>query len=104
MCCVFLCVISNQSTSKKTKGPSDTKVPRLEMCISIISLSKIAHQMWRDHPIQPKKQDNRKSSGGGDCTLQGRWGVGQNLKKEEGGQYRDGGLHKKRGLGPLCQL
>ena len=25
------------------------KVPRLDMLKSIISLSKIAHQMWRDH-------------------------------------------------------
>ena len=33
------------------QGPSDTNVPRLDMCRSIISLSKIVHQMWRDHPF-----------------------------------------------------
>ena len=32
-------------------GPSGTKLPRLPMCRSIISLSKIIHQMWRDHPF-----------------------------------------------------
>ena len=31
------------------KGPSGTKVPRLNKCRYIISLSKIAYQMWYDH-------------------------------------------------------
>ena len=34
------------------------------MCRSILSLSKIAHQMWHDHSFSRKKQDNRKNSGG----------------------------------------
>ena len=59
--CVFVCVISNQSSSEKLhvsdlskidsllnqthQGRSDTEVPRLDMCRFIISLSKIAHQL-----------------------------------------------------------
>ena len=80
LCCVFVCVvcaISNQSTSKnpsdvsdlsrldtlllKTQqGPSGTKVPKLDMCWSIISLNKITHQMLRDHIfIQNNKATER---------------------------------------------
>ena len=69
--CLFLCVISNQSTSKKPHyvselskcdvllhktqlGLSGTMVPRLDMCRSITSLSNVAQS-----PIQPNKQGNK---------------------------------------------
>ena len=43
-------------------GPSGTEVPRLDMCISIKSLSKNStSDVARSH-IQPNKHDNRKSS------------------------------------------
>ena len=32
---------------KTHQGPSGTKVPRLDMCRSILSLSKTAHEMFR---------------------------------------------------------
>ena len=52
--CVCVCVIPNvfdlgcmcQTTHQ---GPSSTKEPRLDMCRLILSVSKIAHQMWCDH-------------------------------------------------------
>ena len=61
--CVSVCVRSNQSTSKKPHYGSDLsklhaflhktciKVLRFDMCTFMISLSKIAHQMWCDHPF-----------------------------------------------------
>ena len=37
--------------------PSGTnKVPRLNMHRSILSLSKISHEMWHDHPAKEKGQ------------------------------------------------
>ena len=55
--------------------------------------------------IQPEKQDNRKNSWGGGWKWQESRGeeVEQNLKKECG-VSNAGGLHKKGGLEPLCQL
>ena len=38
---------------------------------SIISLSKIAHQMWRDHPYSQRKKGKKRGGGGG-----GGWGGG----------------------------
>ena len=61
------------------------------MCTSMISLSKIAHQMWRDHPFS---QGNR-TTGGGGWRQKGR-GLDKIFKKRGGGQYR-GGLHKMGG-------
>ena len=64
--CVFVCVISNvfdqdcmcQSSvnlmpfaQNPHQGPSGTKKLKLDMCRSILSLSKIAHQMWCYHPF-----------------------------------------------------
>ena len=87
--CVCKCVIPNQITSKKPhymselskpyallhkthiKVFSGTKVPRLDMSRSILPLSKIAHQMWRDHPGSQRNRTTEKSGGGG-C----RGGVG----------------------------
>ena len=41
---------------KTLEGPSGTKVPRLNMCRSILLLSKIAYQMWRDHPFSQRNR------------------------------------------------
>ena len=68
MCvCVCVCVISNESNSKKPHVSDLSKLmsccikhtarllwyklPRLDMDRSIISLSKIIHQMWHNHPF-----------------------------------------------------
>ena len=102
--CVYVCVyvILIQSTSKKPhvsdlskldallhktqQGPSDTKVTRFDIRRFIISLSCASNVA--QSPIKPKKQDNKKSSGGGGWRQRGR-GVGQNLKKVgENRQYR----------------
>ena len=43
-------------------------------CRFILSLSKIAHQMWRDHPIQPKEQTTERAVGvvvGADREVEG---------------------------------
>ena len=55
------------------------------MCSSILSLSKIAHEMWRDHPFSQRNRKRVRTVGvgvGGDRKV--RMGVGQNLKKWEG--------------------
>ena len=81
--CVCVFVISNQSTSKKEHmsdlGRPDSflhkthvkvlLVPRLDMCRSILLLSKIAHQMWHDHPFSQRSRTTEKTVGvevGGD--------------------------------------
>ena len=38
-------------------------VPRLDMCRSILSLSKIAHQMWRDHPFNQRNRTIKRTVG-----------------------------------------
>ena len=39
---------------KTHQGPSDTKAPRLDICRSMLSLSKTVHQMSRDHPFSQR--------------------------------------------------
>ena len=54
------------------------------MCRSIISLSKIAHQMWRNHSFSQRNKTIERAVGvgvGGDR----RRGVRKNLKKKTGG-------------------
>ena len=65
------------------------KLLRLDMCRFIMSIIKVGVI-----PIQPKKQDNRMSSGGGVGDNRERRGVEQNLKKVEGwvGVAHTGGL------------
>ena len=43
---------------KHASRPFGTEVLRLDMCRSILSLSKVVHQMWHDHPFS---QRNRKT-------------------------------------------
>ena len=59
------------------------------MCRSIISLSKIAHQMWRDHPFSQRNKTTERAVGVGvEGNREERGEVGQTLKKGGGGwQY-----------------
>ena len=120
VCCVslFMClwVILNQSTSKKPNHVSDLskldaslhktriKVLRLHLCTSMISLSKIAHQMWRNHPFSPRNKTTEWAARmgiGGDRE----GGVLDKNWKRVGRQYGGGGgPHTIGGLGPVCQL
>ena len=107
--CVCVCVISNQNTSKKPHYVSD--LSKLDVLLhetyikvllelryigrSILSLGKIAHQMWRDHPFSQRNRTTERTVGvglGGDRKVGGRgW-----TKFEKGGgsrQYREG-FHK----------
>ena len=99
-----VCVISTLSPSKKPLNVSDlskldallhkthikvfsgTKVPRPGMCKSVLSLSKIAHQMWCDHPFSQRNMTTEKTVGagaGGDREV----GVGGMWKKFEKGVW-----------------
>ena len=77
---VRVCVISNQNTSKKPHYMSDlskfdallhktqqdhfgTKVPGLDMCRSIILLSKITHQVCSDHPFSQRNETTKRAVG-----------------------------------------
>ena len=42
------------------QGPPGTKVPRLKMCRSIISLSKTTHQMWVNHPFSQRNMATKR--------------------------------------------
>ena len=66
------------------------------MCRSIITLSKIAHQMWCDHPFSQRTKTTERRGGG--WRQQGR-GDEENFQKGSGGrQYRGRGLHKVGGF------
>ena len=41
------------------KGHSRTRVPRLNIYRSIISLSEIAHQMWNDHLFSQRNKTSK---------------------------------------------
>ena len=68
----------------KHTSRSGTKVARLDICRSIISLSKVAHQMWHNHPFSQKNaRQQRKQWGWGlEATRKGR---GSWTKFEKGG-------------------
>ena len=78
--CVCVCVRSNQSTSKNPHYASDLskldallhktciKVLSFDICASMMSLSKIAHQMWRDHPFSHRNKTTEKAVGTGSPT------------------------------------
>ena len=113
--CVFLYVTSNQSTSKKPHHALDfskfdawfhktlIKVLRLDMCTSIISLSKI--KLWCDPPISQRNKTTEWAMGVEVGGGRKGWRVGVWTKFEKGWVGNIGrGLHKIGGLGPLCQL
>ena len=65
---------------------SGTNVPRLDMCRFILTLSKIAHQIWRDHSFSQRNRATERTVGVGvvgDKKVGER--LGQNLKKKGGG-------------------
>ena len=71
------------------------------MCSSILSLSKIAHEMWRDHPFSQRNRKRVRTVGvgvGGDRKV-GRGGGGGKKKKKKGG-----GVGNIGGSAPLYQL
>ena len=69
--CLYICVVPNhilRQTSVnltrcciKQQVPSSTKVSGLDMCRSIVPLSKITHQMWRDHPLSQRNKGKKSS-------------------------------------------
>ena len=61
------------------------RIPRLNMCTPMTSLSKIAYQMWCDHP---SIQRNKTIEWVGGWSKRGREGVDKIWKKREGRQYR----------------
>ena len=67
------------------------KVPRPDMCGSMISLSKIADQMWRKHILNQKSKTTEWAVGN-DVGGNRDWRVRQNLNRW-GRQYR-GGFYK----------
>ena len=90
-CYLFLhvCTISNQSTSKKSHHVSDLskldallhkthiKALRIDMCTSMISLNKIAHQMWHDCTFSQRNKTTERAvivGVGGDRGGSGRGG------------------------------
>ena len=107
--CVYLCMISNQSTHEKPHYVSglskpDTLLRKTQIqvllvlryqgstCVdSLLSLSKIAHQMWSDHPFNHRNRTMERTVGRG-WRWQGSGGGGQNLKKVRVGNV--GGLLK----------
>ena len=92
---VFVFVIPNQSTNKKPQWVPDfnklnsllhityIKVLRLDMSRSIISLSKITHQMWRDHPFIQRNKTTERAVGWG-LEVTGKGGLDKILKREIG--------------------
>lgn len=69
------------------------------MCRFLMSLNKITHQVWRNHP---SSQRNKKSSVRVKVGREGGGVVGKNFKKRKIGN--SGGVQKIEGLGTLCQL
>ena len=89
--CLCVCVISNQTTSKKLHvsdlskldallHKTRIKVLRLDMCTSI-SLSKIAHQMCCDHPFSQRNKITELAVG----VEVGGHMEGEGVKFEKGG-------------------
>ena len=96
--CMYMCMYQYQSTSKKRnvsglstwrlnawntrQGPSGNKVQK---CRSILSISKITHQMWRDHPFSQRHRTTEWAIGmgvGGDRGVGGGGGLEKKNEKE----------------------
>ena len=54
------------------------KVLRVDICRSLISLSKIAHQMWHDHPFSQRSKTTETAVRWGLEVARKEKGVGQN--------------------------
>ena len=48
---------------KHTAGSLSTKVPRVDMCRSIVSLSKLTNQMWQNHPLIQRNKATERAVG-----------------------------------------
>ena len=105
MCvCVCVCVRDIKSEYKQkitcqisaNLMASGTKVPRLHMWRSVISLSKIAHQIRHNHPFSQRNKATERALGVGVGGYRGREGFFQNLKRGEVGKIGGGGVE------PLC--
>ena len=82
--------ITCQTSYYTHQGTSSTKVPRLDMCRSIISLSNITHQMWHFHPFNHQRnKTTERAVGGGNWRKEERGRGGQNFKG--GGKQYGGG-------------
>ena len=99
VCLCLVCVISNENSISKFDAllcKTLSKVllvlryqdPRIDMCRSITSLSKIKHQMWHNHPFSQRKKVTKRSVRLGKFWENGVRG---------GRQYR-GGLQKIGGF------
>ena len=66
------------------KDPSGTKVPRLGMCRSIISLTNKAHQILHIHLFSQRNKTSGKAVGVGVGCYRETGGVEQKLKIGEG--------------------
>ena len=88
----MLCCIKHKS------GSFGTKVSRLNMCRSKLSLRKIAHQMWCDHPFSQRSRSTGKTVGvgvEGDRKLGVVVVVDKNWKKGGGVVANTGGVFIK---------
>ena len=47
------------------QGPSATKVPRVGICRTILSLRKLAHEMWHDNPFNERNKATERTVGVG---------------------------------------
>ena len=98
--CVCVYVISNQSTSKRPHYMSDFSKPdalldktHIKVLLKALSYqgltsvdpSKIAHQMWHDHPFCQRNKTTEIA-----CGCEGwRWQGRRDLKKKGGRQCRE---------------
>ena len=91
--CVGGCVWNTQQGP-----PGGTMVPRIDMCKSMI-LSRVTHQMWRNHPLKQWNKATKRAVGLEDI---GGRGVLVKIWKRRVGNI--GGIHKIVPLRTLCQL
>ena len=65
------------------------KVLRLDMCTCMTSISKIAHQMWCNHPLA-KEIRQQNEQWGWELDATGKGGGWTKFEKGRGRQYRGG--------------
>ena len=82
------------------QGPSGAKVSRLDMCRSMISLGKIAYQMWHNYPFS--QRNKKKIAAGVRTEDDGEGGLDKISKR--GGVGNVLGSSWNMGLGFICQI
>ena len=65
------------STSEYKTHIKVLPVLRFDICRSIIPLSKVTHQMWRDHPLSQGNKETKRAEG---VEFGGDEGLGKKLK------------------------